>query len=66
VARTIDADVEGARQALDDVAAAGVDLADVARVLEVEGVAAFEKSFDDLLGTLETKAERTRSGASGS
>lgn len=56
VARTIDADVAGARQALDDVAAVGVDLADVARVLEVEGVAAFEKSFDDLLGTLEAKA----------
>lgn len=62
VARTVDADVEGARQVLDDVASAGVDLDDVARVLEVEGVAAFEKSFDDLLGTLEAKAAQTDTG----
>ena len=58
VARTVDADVDAAREVLDDVAAVGVDLDDVARVLEVEGVAAFEKSFDDLLGALEAKADR--------
>ncbi len=57
VARTIDADVTGARAVLDDLAAVGVDMADVARVLEVEGVAAFEKSFDDLLETLQAKAD---------
>jgi len=34
-----------------------VDLADVARVLEDEGVAAFAKSFDELLGSLGEKAE---------
>ena len=28
----------------------------VARVLEAEGVASFEKSFDELLGVLETRA----------
>ena len=37
---------------------AGVDLDEVARVLEVEGVAAYEKSFDDLLGVLERRAEQ--------
>ena len=57
VARTIDADVAGARSVLDDLAEVGVDMADVARVLEVEGVAAFEKSFDDLLETLQAKAD---------
>jgi len=56
VARTVDADLDGARAALDAVAAVGVDLDEVARTLEAEGVAAFEKSFDDLLGTLEAKA----------
>jgi transaldolase len=38
------------------VAAAGVDLDDVARVLEEEGVSAFAKSFEELLTTLEEKA----------
>lgn len=56
VARTVDADPEAAHQALADVAGVGVDLDDVARVLEVEGVAAFEKSFDELLDTLRAKA----------
>ncbi|MFP5322816.1 MAG: transaldolase [Acidimicrobiia bacterium] len=59
VARTVDADPEGARSRLEAVSAAGVDLDDVARTLEAEGVAAFEKSFDDLLATLETKASST-------
>ena len=57
VARTVDADLDGARRTLDAVAGAGIDLDDVDRVLEVEGVAAFEKSFDDLLETLQAKAD---------
>ena len=57
MARTIDADPDGARATLDAISAAGVDLDDVGRVLEEEGVAAFSKSFDELLGTLTTKAE---------
>ncbi|MDZ7676474.1 MAG: transaldolase [Acidimicrobiales bacterium] len=57
VARTVDADLDGARAALRSLSATGVDMADVGRVLEVEGVAAFEKAFDDLLGTLQTKAD---------
>jgi transaldolase len=57
VARTVDADPEGAQATLDAVAAAGVDLDDVSRTLESEGVAAFEKSFDELLTTLQAKAD---------
>jgi hypothetical protein len=34
----------------------GIDLADVAAVLEAEGVAAFEASFDDLVATLDASA----------
>jgi transaldolase len=56
VARTIDADLAGAKSVIDAVAGVGVDLDDVARTLESEGVAAFEKSFDELLGTLRQKA----------
>jgi transaldolase len=57
LARTVDADLPGAHQVLDQLAAVGVDLADITRVLEDEGVASFSKSFDDLLGSLAEKAE---------
>ncbi len=56
VARTVDADLDGARATW---AALGelVDLRDVAAVLEAEGVTAFEKSFDELLGVLASRVE---------
>ncbi len=38
----------------------GVDMDDVARVLEQEGVASFQKSFDELLGALSTKSAELR------
>ena len=56
VARTVDADPDAARKVLDDLAEVGVDLDDVGRVLEDEGVAAFTKSFDELLASLEAKS----------
>jgi transaldolase len=56
VARTIDADPGAAEAVLDAVTEVGVDLDDVGRVLEEQGVAAFAKSFDELLGALDTKA----------
>ena len=60
VARTVDADFDAAQQVLDAVTALGVDLDDVAAVLEAEGVASFEKSFDDLLATLTGKADQLK------
>ena len=42
---------------LAEVEAAGVDLADVAVLLEDQGVASFEKAFDSLLESLEAKAK---------
>jgi transaldolase len=57
VARTIDRGVDEARADIERLGAVGVDLADVTTVLEQEGVAAFSKSFDELIGSLETKAE---------
>jgi transaldolase len=56
VGRTVDADQDGARDTLASLAEVGVDLADVTRVLEDEGVASFEKSFVELLASLEAKA----------
>jgi transaldolase len=56
VARTVDADLPGSRAVIDGLARVGVDFEDVARVLEDEGVAAFAKSFDELIQALTTKA----------
>jgi len=55
VGRTIDAGVEEARAVLGRLAEAGVDLDDVTQVLEDEGVAAFIKSFDELMEALAAK-----------
>ena len=56
VGRTVDSDVDGAGAHLEQLAAAGVDMADVARVLEEEGVASFAKSFGELIQSLSDKA----------
>jgi transaldolase len=56
VARTIDADPAAAQATLDSLGAVGVDLDDVGRVLEEQGVAAFAKSFDELIDALDAKA----------
>ena len=58
VSRTIDADPDGARRTLERLEEVGVDMADVAAVLEREGVASFAQSFDDLLATLGSFAQR--------
>ena len=60
LARTVDAGVDQAQEVFDGLAAVGVDMDDVARVLEDEGVAAFAKAFDDLSATLTQKAEARR------
>lgn len=57
VERTLDADPAGAQSVLDQVRAAGVDMADVAVRLEDEGVASFAKAFDGLLDTLGGRVE---------
>lgn len=54
--RTLDAGADEARAVLDAVAAVGVDMDEVAAVLEVEGVASFGASYDELLGFLTDKA----------
>ena len=56
VARTVDVGAEDAHRVVAGLAEAGVDFADVGRVLEDEGVAAFAKSFDELIQALTDKA----------
>lgn len=60
VARTVDVDDDSA-EVLERLAAVGVDLDDVTELLEKEGVASFEASYDDLLATLTEKAEQLKS-----
>jgi transaldolase len=61
-ARTVDADPAAPRQVLDDLAEVGVDLEEVAQVLEEQGVAAFSKSFDELIDALGAKAHELGAG----
>jgi transaldolase len=63
VARTVDTDPGAATDALQRIGAAGVDMADVARTLEDEGVASFSKSFDELIQSLSDKANALSAGS---
>ncbi len=63
VARTVDAGVDGARQLIGDLADAGIDMEDVSRTLESEGVASFAKSFDELMQSLTDKANSLGGGS---
>ncbi|HZU73066.1 MAG TPA: transaldolase [Acidimicrobiales bacterium] len=55
-AATVEDGVERAEADMAKLAEVGVDLADVSRALEEEGVASFVKSFDELLARLTDKA----------
>ncbi|HVE46092.1 MAG TPA: transaldolase [Acidimicrobiales bacterium] len=56
LATTVDVDADGAGEVLRRLGELGVDMADVARVLEDEGVASFAKSFDELIQAMTDKA----------
>ncbi|HET7467642.1 MAG TPA: bifunctional transaldolase/phosoglucose isomerase [Candidatus Dormibacteraeota bacterium] len=62
VRRSLDDNVDLARRQLKQLAEVGVDLDQVTRELEVEGVEAFTKSFDSLLATLNTESQKIRAG----
>jgi transaldolase len=57
---TIRQGVDAAQRVIDDLAGAGVDFADVTRVLEEEGVAAFAASHVEVLETIAKRAEEIR------
>jgi transaldolase len=58
VARTIDSGVDGAAAVMRALAGVGVDMDDVGRVLEDQGVDAFHQSFVHVLDALERKARQ--------
>ncbi len=60
VARSIDAGLDRAAEDWAGLSAIGVDLDDVGETLEREGVASFQKSFDELIDVLAAKAAELR------
>lgn len=60
LARTIDLDVPGAQQAWHDIASYGVDLDEIANMLERDGVNSFQDSFRELLATLADRMNALR------
>ena len=56
VARTVDEGVQEAHAVIEALAGLGIHMDEVTQKLEDEGVAAFEKSFDELLAALVEKA----------
>jgi transaldolase/glucose-6-phosphate isomerase len=62
VAPTIEADLNAARELLEQLAKAGVDLDAVTKRLLDEGVAAFADSFDSLIDSITEKREKLQVG----
>jgi transaldolase len=58
VARTIDTDLGEAARVMADLRTVGIDMDDVGRRLEDQGVNGFHQSFADLLVTLRDKAHQ--------
>lgn len=62
---TLTSGIDEAAAVLDRIAALGIDLDDVTAQLEDEGVSAFAKSFDELLGVLGDKADELNAASGG-
>ena len=62
VRRSLDENLDLAKRQLKQLAAAGVDLDQVTYELEVEGVAAFTKSFESLLETIAKTSKDIKAG----
>jgi transaldolase len=56
IARTVDDGIHVAEGVFESLERIGIDMDDVGRVLEEEGVASFTKSFDELISALERKS----------
>jgi transaldolase len=55
IERTLDADLDGAREALEALEALGISMRTVTDELISEGVASFGKSFDELIASIDSK-----------
>ncbi|MDP9364178.1 MAG: transaldolase [Chloroflexota bacterium] len=56
--RTVDQDLDEARQVMADLAAVGIDMTAVTKQLEDEGIASFTKSYDALIDGVEGKRSK--------
>ncbi|MGH2387518.1 MAG: transaldolase [Chloroflexota bacterium] len=64
IRNSLQEDVAGARAFLNQLKEAGIDLDAVTQKLQVDGVASFSKSFDDLLATISGKRQEMLAHAS--
>src|SRR5690348_517647 len=62
VRRSLDENMDLAKRQLRQLAEAGIDLDQVTRELEVEGVEAFIKSFESLVDTLRKESQKIKAG----
>src|SRR5438067_2588299 len=62
VRRSLDENVDLAKRQLKQLADVGVDLDQVTRELEIEGVKSFTKSFESLLDTLRKESQKIKAG----
>ena len=62
VRRSLDENVELAKRELKQLADVGVDLDQVTRELEIDGVESFTKSFESLLDTLRKESQKIKAG----
>jgi transaldolase len=62
LARTVDTGVDNDAAVMDRLAAVGVDMRDVGRTLEEQGVAGFRESFAHVLAALDEKARHPARG----
>ena len=60
VANTLEEDLDAAQKVFDDLEAAGIDIADVGRTLEREGVEKFVKSWDELVSTVQGQLDAAK------
>jgi len=65
LALTLEQDLDGARHSFRRLAEVGIDLNAVTRKLQEDGVAAFAKSYDDLLEAIERKRAAVLAGTPG-
>jgi transaldolase len=63
VARTVDRGVDEAVEVVDRLAEVGIDLNEVALLLETAGVTAFKRSVRDVVAEIESKAGRWSAAA---
>jgi len=62
---TVEQDLDGARDIFRRLAEVGIDLDAVTRKLQEDGVAAFAKSYDELMEAIERKRAAVLAGTSG-